>query len=198
MNPLINTQFFHPIPNVSGVQQTPRGVELTVGTERVAIDVVRDDIVRLRLSTGGSFDENPTFAACFKWPEATPLFSVEEQDDKVILKTDKIHVVVDRNPFSLSAWRKDGSCLFESAPGEGSDSGLVTLNDTLMHIANSNLPFGGVGDSGIGAYHGKHSFDLFSHQKSILHRSFLVEEPIRYAPYKVTRKWIKRIMRWAQ
>jgi aldehyde dehydrogenase (NAD+) len=76
-------------------------------------------------------------------------------------------------------------------------AGGVTINDTLMHIANSELPFGGVGDSGIGAYHGKHSFNTFSHQKAVLHRSFLIEEPVRYAPYnKVSRKWLKRIMDW--
>ncbi|BDS11712.1 aldehyde dehydrogenase [Aureispira anguillae] len=76
-------------------------------------------------------------------------------------------------------------------------AGGVTINDTLMHMANGHLPFGGVGDSGIGAYHGPHSFDLFSHKKAVLHRSFLVEEPIRYAPYKLGLKWIKKIMDWS-
>ena len=76
-------------------------------------------------------------------------------------------------------------------------SGGVAVNDTLMHIVNPNLPFGGVGDSGIGAYHGKSSFDLFSHKRSVLHRSFLIEEPIRYAPYKMKRSWLKKIMDWA-
>ncbi|MCH2023863.1 MAG: aldehyde dehydrogenase [Saprospiraceae bacterium] len=76
-------------------------------------------------------------------------------------------------------------------------AGGVTVNDTLMHIANGALPFGGVGASGIGAYHGQHSFDLFSHLKSVLHRSFLVEEPIRYAPYKLNLNWLKKIMDWA-
>jgi aldehyde dehydrogenase (NAD+) len=80
---------------------------------------------------------------------------------------------------------------------EETSAGGVTINDTLMHIANGALPFGGVGDSGIGAYHGQHSFDLFSHLKAVLHRSFLVEEPIRYAPYKMKRSWIKKIMDWA-
>lgn len=75
-------------------------------------------------------------------------------------------------------------------------AGGVTINDTLMHIANGSLPFGGVGDSGIGAYHGEHSFDLFSHKKSVLHRSFMIEEPIRYAPYKLKRGWLKKIMDW--
>ncbi len=75
-------------------------------------------------------------------------------------------------------------------------SGGVCINDTLMHIANPHLPFGGVGESGIGAYHGKASFDLFSHQKSVLHRSFTIEEPIRYAPYKLKRSWLGKIMDW--
>ena len=76
-------------------------------------------------------------------------------------------------------------------------SGGVTVNDTLMHIVNDALPFGGVGDSGIGAYHGKHSFDTFSHIKPVLHRSFLIEEPIRYAPYnKLDKKWLKVIFDW--
>ncbi len=76
-------------------------------------------------------------------------------------------------------------------------AGGVTINDTLMHIANGSLPFGGVGDSGIGAYHGEHSFNLFSHKKAVLHRSFLIEEPIRYAPYnKISKKWLKKLMDW--
>jgi len=80
---------------------------------------------------------------------------------------------------------------------EETSAGGVTINDTLMHLANGALPFGGVGDSGIGAYHGQHSFDLFSHLKSVLHRSFLVEEPVRYAPYKLKVGWLKKIMDWS-
>lgn len=76
-------------------------------------------------------------------------------------------------------------------------AGGVSINDTLMHIANGHLPFGGVGESGIAAYHGIHSFDLFSHKKAVLHRSFLVEEPFRYAPYKLKRSWLKKLMDWS-
>lgn len=71
----------------------------------------------------------------------------------------------------------------EKVLGETS-SGGACINDTLMHIANGHLPFGGVGDSGIGAYHGQSSFDLFSHLKSVMNRSNLVDLPVRYAPYK--------------
>ena len=57
------------------------------------------------------------------------------------------------------------------------------VNDTVMHLASVHLPFGGVGDSGMGAYHGKAGFDVFSHRKSILKKSARVDIPLRYPPY---------------
>lgn len=57
------------------------------------------------------------------------------------------------------------------------------VNDAIMHISNSNLPFGGVGQSGIGSYHGKHGFDTFSHHKSILEKSTRFEPSIKYYPH---------------
>lgn len=59
------------------------------------------------------------------------------------------------------------------------------INDAVMQIANKELPFGGVGQSGIGAYHGKHSFELFSHQKAIVRKPTWIDIPLRYAPYKL-------------
>lgn len=58
------------------------------------------------------------------------------------------------------------------------------VNDTIVHVANPALPFGGVGLSGMGKYHGKASFDLFSNKRSVLQKSTLIDLPIRYAPYK--------------
>ncbi len=58
------------------------------------------------------------------------------------------------------------------------------INDTIYHIATPHLPFGGVGDSGIGAYHGRSSFDLFSHRKSILKQTNLFDLPFRYPTMK--------------
>ncbi len=58
------------------------------------------------------------------------------------------------------------------------------INDTLIHLSCSNLPFGGVGESGLGAYHGKYSFDAFTHYKSVLKRSFLIDVSLRYPAYK--------------
>jgi aldehyde dehydrogenase (NAD+) len=70
-------------------------------------------------------------------------------------------------------------------------SGGACINDTVMHIALAGLPFGGVGESGIGAYHGKASFDRFSHYKSVLRKGLWLDLAWRYAPY--TLKQLKQI-----
>ncbi|WP_299901483.1 aldehyde dehydrogenase family protein [uncultured Aquimarina sp.] len=69
------------------------------------------------------------------------------------------------------------------------------VNDAVMHFMEQNLPFGGVGDSGIGSYHGKAGFETFSHYKSILEKSFLIELNLKYSPYTSTKlKWLKRLV----
>ncbi|MEG4146018.1 aldehyde dehydrogenase [Microcoleus sp. Pol12B5] len=73
-------------------------------------------------------------------------------------------------------------------------SGGVCLNDTVMQVGVKDLPFGGVGDSGIGSYHAKASFDTFSHYKSVLQKSFLLDLKWRYAPYKGKLDLIKKII----
>ncbi|HLR18668.1 MAG TPA: aldehyde dehydrogenase [Staphylococcus sp.] len=65
------------------------------------------------------------------------------------------------------------------------------INDTLMQLANPNLPFGGVGASGIGQYHGKYSFDTFSHDKSYVFKSTRLESSLLFPPYKGKFKYIK-------
>ena len=70
------------------------------------------------------------------------------------------------------------------------------INDTIMHLVSSHMPFGGVGNSGMGGYHGKDSFDTFSHRKSILKKSSLIDMPLRYPPYKdLYFKMMKMIMK---
>lgn len=72
-------------------------------------------------------------------------------------------------------------------------SGGACLNDVIMHIANENTPFGGVGNSGMGSYHGKESFDAFSHRKSVLSTTTLLDVPFRYMPYRLF-SLIKKMM----
>lgn len=69
------------------------------------------------------------------------------------------------------------------------------INDVIMHLGNENLPFGGVGNSGIGNYHGKFGFETFSHQKAVLERTTWGEPNIKYPPYSEKKlSWIKRLM----
>jgi aldehyde dehydrogenase (NAD+) len=70
------------------------------------------------------------------------------------------------------------------------------INESVMHVGQLRLPFGGVGDSGIGAYHGKTSFDVFTHKKSILKKSTLSDLPIKYPPYKNNLPILKKLMAW--
>ena len=72
-------------------------------------------------------------------------------------------------------------------------SGGGCINDTIMHIANGNVPFGGVGNSGMGHYHGKLSFDAFTHERSIVKAPTWIDLPFRYMPYKFF-SIIKRMM----
>ena len=74
-------------------------------------------------------------------------------------------------------------------------SGGVTINDTVIHVANGNLPFGGVGNSGIGNYHGKASFDTFTHKRSVMERGTFVEFNVRFAPYKEKINILKKVMK---
>lgn len=69
------------------------------------------------------------------------------------------------------------------------------INETIMHLASAHLPFGGVGESGMGEYHGKASFDTFTHRKSILKKSNAFDLPLRYPPYKNHLEFLKKIMR---
>lgn len=74
-------------------------------------------------------------------------------------------------------------------------SGGTCINDTVMHLAVPAMPFGGVGTSGLGRYHGRFSFETFSHQKSILDKSFLVDLKLRYPPYRGKLQFLKWLIR---
>ena len=74
-------------------------------------------------------------------------------------------------------------------------SGGVTINDTILHVGTTNIPFGGVGTSGIGAYHGKKSFDTFTHEKGIVERGTFIEFSFRFAPFKNKINLLRKAMK---
>ncbi len=95
-------------------------------------------------------------------------------------------------PLSLYIYSKSSKTIDKLLNELSFGSGAV--NDSLMQLSNHHLPFGGVGNSGMGSYHGKTSFDNFSHFKSILHKPFWFESSMKYAPYTDMKlklvKWI--------
>lgn len=76
---------------------------------------------------------------------------------------------------------------------ELTSSGGGCINDTIMHVASENIPFGGVGNSGMGRYHGRDSLYAFSHRRAVVVTPTWVDLPIRYMPYKLFR-FVKRIL----
>ena len=85
--------------------------------------------------------------------------------------------------------RKQKMVLHKTSSGGG------CINDTIMHIAGSYLPFGGIENSGMGAYHGKATFDIFSHKRSILKKSNILDVKLRYPPYKRKMKLMRKFMK---
>ncbi|HDF5115032.1 TPA: aldehyde dehydrogenase [Staphylococcus aureus] len=92
-------------------------------------------------------------------------------------------------PLSLYLFSKDENAT-QRVINELSFGGGA-INDTLMHLANPKLPFGGVGASGMGRYHGKYSFDTFTHEKSYIFKSTRLESGVHLPPYKGKFKYIK-------
>jgi aldehyde dehydrogenase (NAD+) len=73
-------------------------------------------------------------------------------------------------------------------------SGGALVNDTLVHMANRALPLGGLGASGMGSFHGKASFDAFTHWRSVMSRSLFPDLGLRYPPYRLPLAWLRRLI----
>ena len=76
----------------------------------------------------------------------------------------------------------------------GTSSGGVCFNDVVMHVGIPDLPFGGVGPSGMGSYHGEAGFRTFSHERSVLRRPFALDLRLRYPPYRLSLDWMRRLL----
>jgi acyl-CoA reductase-like NAD-dependent aldehyde dehydrogenase len=95
---------------------------------------------------------------------------------------DAIQFVNSRNkPLALYIFSNDK--IYQDKILHSTSSGNASINECLMHVAQFELPFGGVGESGMGAYHGNYSFDTFSHLKGVLKKSTLSDLKQRFPPY---------------
>ncbi|HEY9780159.1 MAG TPA: aldehyde dehydrogenase [Leptolyngbyaceae cyanobacterium] len=103
--------------------------------------------------------------------------------------------IVNQRPKPLALYLFSHNKNLQRRVLQSTSSGSVCINDTVMQFAVPGLPFGGVGSSGMGKYHGKASFDTFSHYKSVLNRSLILDVKLRYAPYTKTKlQLLKRIL----
>ncbi len=154
--------------------------------ERVKRLIDRDKVVH-----GGDCDDSglriaPTVMDNVSWRDRVmgeeifgpvlPVLTFDDIDDAI--KTVEAH----DKPLALYIFSTDKENIKKVMDGCRFGGGCV--NDCLMHVVSSEMPFGGVGESGIGSYHGKAGFDAFSHKKSILTKPAGIEVPLRYRPYK--------------
>jgi aldehyde dehydrogenase (NAD+) len=143
-----------------------------------------------KVVVGGDYDIKqkyiaPTILDSVQWNDRImeeeifgPILPVLEYEnlDEVIS-----HIKNKQKPLAIYIFTKDkmvGKKIIDNVSYGGG-----CINDVLVHVGNPHLPFGGVGTSGIGSYHGKRSFDTFSHMKSILERNMSMESDIMYPPY---------------
>jgi len=114
-----------------------------------------------------------------------------------VLEFDDINLVINeirKRPSPLALYLFSNSRKMQKKIIHEIPFGGGCINDVVAHLGNHNLPFGGVGQSGLGSYHGKSSFDVFSHQKSIMKKTTWFDNPLRYPPYKGKLKWLKKII----
>lgn len=116
-----------------------------------------------------------------------PIIVYEDLSDAIDL--------INNRPKPLALYLFSKSKEVESQVVNGVSYGGGCINDTIVHLATSYMGFGGVGESGMGSYHGKASIDTFSHSKSILKKSNFIDIPVRYPPYGNKLNILKRIMK---
>jgi aldehyde dehydrogenase (NAD+) len=109
---------------------------------------------------------------------------------------DEVYALVEAGskPLALYIFTEDQRLAKEVSARLAFGGGCI--NDVVIHLATTEMGFGGVGESGMGAYHGKRGFDSFSHLKSIVKKSTVLDLPMRYQPYRKTyfkllRKFLK-------
>jgi len=157
----------------------------------------------VKIYAGGEFNNNtlqiaPTIINDVSWDHEImkeeifgPLLPVIEFTD-----LNEMIEIIKQRPKPLSCYMFTNSKQNEQQVLSQVSFGGGCINDTIVHLATPYMPFGGVGDSGMGGYHGKYSFDTFSHLKSVLKKANWLDLPLRYPPYKEsTLKLLKKIMK---
>ena len=109
---------------------------------------------------------------------------------------DEVYVVVDQLPHHpLACYIFSESNIIQQEIINTIQSGGACINNCVFHAGNPHLPFGGVGESGMGAYHGKHGFECFSHKKGVLKSATWMDMPLIYPPYGNKIKWLRKFLK---
>ena len=106
----------------------------------------------------------------------------------------EVYQVIARNPKSLASYIFTTNRKLAREFLAKTQSGSAAVNDTIMQIASPHLPFGGIGPSGMGRYHGRKSFETFSNMKSVMVKSNLVDIPVRYPPYTALKEKLLKLI----
>mgnify|MGYP001581930757 CR=1 FL=1 len=167
--------------------------------ERLATIIKKDNdkiIYGGQLNAGTLYIE-PTIISDVNWQDAVmqdeifgPIMPILEYQDL----EEVIEIINDKpKPLSLYVFTEDKNV--ENTVLSRISFGGGCVNDTISHVASSNMPFGGVGNSGMGSYHGKDSFETFSHRKSILKKSTFIDVKLIFPPYGNRANLIRKILK---
>lgn len=167
---------------------------------RRLLEILRRD--REYIVTGGGGDQNaryieptvlcpPIEAACMQEELFGPVLPVLEYQNE-----EEAAEYICSQPKPLALYIFSGDKAFAERMLARIPSGGACINDTVSHILNPALPFGGRGASGLGAYHGKYSFDTFSHKRSVLSKSVCIKTDAAFPPFSARKLGlIKRLMK---
>jgi aldehyde dehydrogenase (NAD+) len=163
---------------------------------------IKNLIDPVKVYFGGEFDDtelyiSPTILTNVNWEDKVMEEEIFGPILPVIVFEDFFQIIEElkQKPKPLALYYFGGNKGRQKMIVNELSFGGATINDTIMHISNDNLPFGGVGNSGIGKYHGKTGFDTFSHYKSVMKRATWIDLPLKYPPYtKGKLSWLKKIV----
>lgn len=130
---LTDTRYFMPLSRLGAVQSIERGILAALDHEWLRVEWIREDIVRLKISRGGHFDEHPSYAVCVDLSHAPiPPFTVAETTTSLVLRNARLEVIIGRDPFTITIRRSDGSSVMTTATGpDGRPWAYATLNDAF-------------------------------------------------------------------
>lgn len=180
--PLQNPQ----LPRIVSQKHYDRLLSMLVPSKVVVGGASLDEALRIEptVMTGVTEDDRVMEEEIFG-----PILPILNYDD---LETLTARLRRGPSPLALYLFTRDRQAKHRVMDGLSFGGGCV--NDTVLHLSSHHAPFGGVGDSGMGAYHGRHGFDAFSHRKTILSRGAL-DLPLRYPPYgRAALNLLKKIM----